>query len=123
LVVAGGAFLAGAGFLLMGTTASAGTAFHLAGVLAGAGMAGLLSPSLRHKAIGDIPVADHVQAQRILFMFTGIGRLLGAAAIGAFAASGSEAVAGYRNAFIALGCFAFVVFLFSLLLTSRKPPE
>jgi len=121
--VVGGALLVGAAMLAFGRMDLTSSAFYIAGAVAGLGFALLLSPSLRHKAIGDLPPDDHPAAQRLIFIFNVLGRLVGAAAFGALAASCEDALTGFRHAYMALACFALLVSLLSLLLSSRQTAE
>ena len=122
IALTGGGLLVTAGYLVMGFLAPTNPVFYTASVLIGVGITALLGPSLRHKSIGDLPPADHPTAQRTIYLYTAMGRLLGAALIGAFAASGGDVIHGYRHAFTALGAFASLITLLSLMLTSRPIP-
>ena len=123
IAISGGALLAAAGYLVMGLASPGRGIFYLASAITGAGITALLSPSLRHKAVSDLPEADHPTAQRFLYLYISMGRLLGAALIGAVAASGADIVSGYRNSFTTLGVLSGILGLLSLLLTTGKSPE
>ena len=123
LAITGGALMAATGYLVMGLVSPDTRIFYLASSITGAGIIALLGPSLRHKAIGDLPVADHPTAQRVMYLYISMGRLLGAALIGAVAASGADIISGYRNSFTVLGVLSVIIGLASLLLTTGKSPE
>jgi len=121
--ITGGALMASAGYLIMGLAMPGNIIFYIASSVTGAGIIALLGPSLRHKSISNLPEADHPTAQRFLYLYISMGRLLGAALIGAIAASGLDIASGYRNAFTALGVLAGIIALVSLQLTTGKMPE
>lgn len=123
IAITGGALLASAGYLVLGVAFPTSGIFYIASSITGAGIIALLGPSLRHKAISDLPEADHPTAQRVMYLYVSMGRLLGAALIGAVAASGTDVSLGYRHAFTAMGLLAALISLLGLLLTTGKSPE
>jgi MFS family permease len=123
IAITGGALMASVGYLMLGLFTPGNALFYLASSITGAGIIALLGPSLRHKAISNLPAVDHPTAQRVMYLYVSMGRLLGAAAIGAIAASGKDIVVGYRNAFAVLGVLSGVIALGSLLLTTGKSPD
>jgi MFS family permease len=89
-------------------------------VIIGVGLASLLGSSLRYIMLNEAPPEQRGAAQGVLTLFTSIGQLLGAAAVGAIVASyGGEAV-GYNMAFRALGIFMLVLASVSLGLKAHR---
>jgi multidrug resistance protein len=78
------------------------------GFLIGAGMAGLMGSSLRYVMLNEAPAADRAAAQAVLTVFISIGRLVGAATLGALIGSLPH-LQGYSAA------YAFVAVLMVLL--------
>ena len=123
VAITGGALMAAGGYLVLGLISPSNSVFYIASSITGAGIIALLGPSLRHKAISSLPGADHPTAQRVMYLYISMGRLLGAAIIGAVAASELDPAVGYRNSFTAMGALAGLIAILSLKLTTGKAPE
>lgn len=109
VVVIFGCTLIGMGLLLVGLLPPTITSFYIAGVIIGVGLASLLGSSLRYIMLNEAPPEQRGAAQGVLTLFTSIGQLLGAAAVGAIVTSYGGEAAGYNAAFRALGIFMLVL--------------
>jgi MFS family permease len=109
VVVIFGCTMIGIGLLLVGVLPPTITSFYTAGVVIGIGLSSLLGSSLRYIMLNEAPPAQRGAAQGVLTLFTSIGQLLGAAAVGAIVASYGGAATGYNAAFRALGIFMLLL--------------
>lgn len=86
-----------AGLILFGVTSLGLAQFYAAGMLVGLGLAALLGAPLRYVVLAEAGEARRGAGQGFLTLSLGAGRLLGAAVIGALAASGDGGA--YTTAF------------------------
>ena len=119
VVVMAGCALIGAGMILVGVLVPAVPSFYGAGIVIGLGLAALLGSSLRYVMLNEAPRDQRGAAQGILTLFTSVGQLLGAAAVGALVASHGGALAGYDLAFEAVGSFMLVLAVAAVALKKR----
>ena len=120
VVVVAGCVLIGTGMLLVGILEPAIASFYSAGIVIGLGLAALLGSSLRYVMLNEAPADQRASAQGILTLFTSIGQLLGAAAVGAIVASHGGALAGYDAAFEMVGLFMIALAAVSVALKGRR---
>jgi MFS family permease len=111
--------VAGFAMLSAGYAASAFTGYGLAGFLlatmpVGLGVGVVVSGALRTIAIDEAPVAVRGAAQGLINIFTSIGTLLSATAIGALADFGGGGVRGFGIAYGAVALLMFVMLLVTL---------
>jgi MFS family permease len=111
--------MAGFAMLSAGYAASAFTGYGLAGFLlatmpVGLGVGIVVSGALRTIAIDEAPVAVRGAAQGLINIFTSIGTLLSATAIGALADFGGGGVRGFGIAYGAVALLMFVMLLVTL---------
>jgi MFS family permease len=90
---------------------------YAGGFLVGSGMAGLMGSSLRYVMLNEAPVADRAAAQGVLTVFISIGRLVGAATLGALIGSLPH-LRGYSTAYAFV---AVLMVLLSLLALRLRP--
>jgi MFS family permease len=116
-----------AGFAMMsaGYAASAFTGYGLWGFLVatmpvGLGVGIVVSGALRTIAIDEAPVAVRGAAQGLINIFTSIGTLLSATAIGALADYGGGGVRGFGIAYGAVALLMFVMLLVTLALRDDR---
>ncbi|RMF97422.1 MAG: MFS transporter [Gammaproteobacteria bacterium] len=90
------------------------TVFIGGGILGGLGLAGLLGAPFRYIVLNEAHPEDRAAAQGLLTVFMAVGQLLGAAIVGAVAASRGGGVHGYQSAFLVLavltGLMVFLAF-------------
>jgi len=111
--------LAGFALLGLGYGASALTGFGLWGFLVatmpvGLGVGVVVSGALRTIAIDEAPLAVRGAAQGLVNIFTSIGTLLSATAIGALADFGGGGVAGFSRAYVAVAALMALMLLVAL---------
>ena len=95
---------------------------HVAGTVAiGLGLAGLLGSSISYILLAEAEPDERAVAQGLATLALSVGQLLGAALVGAIAASSTTATGGYR---IAFGAFAGVVLVLALVAQGlRRAPR
>ena len=120
VVVVAGCALIGIGMVLVGVLPVGIAPFYGAGILIGFGLAALLGSSLRYVMLNEAPADQRASAQGILTLFTSIGQLLGAAAVGAIVASHGGGLAGYDIAFQMVGVCMIALAAASVALKSRR---
>jgi MFS family permease len=117
-VVIAGVALVALGTLGMGIFGSAIWGFYTASVLIGLGLAALLGAPIRYITINEAAQEDRAAAQAVVTIFTSMGQLVGAALVGAVAASLGGS-AGYTGAFLALAIIMFVLLVPAFMLKTR----
>lgn len=80
--------------------------FYAAGFSVGLGLAGLLGAPLRFVVLQEAGETRRGAGQGLLTLFLSVGRMSGAAAIGAVVATGATELEGYRYALLLLACVA-----------------
>lgn len=118
-VVTGGVVLTSVGLLILGFFPASLPLFYVSSVIMGLGLAVLLGAALRYILLNETAPSERAAAQGLLTVTMGIGQLLGAVVVGVIAASGVNALAGYGQAFTAIGLLMAVLILAALGL--RKP--
>jgi MFS family permease len=96
------------------------TTFLLASIIGGIGSAGLVGAPLRYIMLAETGNQDRAAAQGLLSVFSSTGRLVGAALVGALAASKGGGTAGYQAAFGGLVFLAVFVMLTAMTLKSKS---
>lgn len=91
-----------------------------ASMLSGLAMAGLLGAPLRFIVLTEASAQDRTSSQGFLSVVMSIGRLLGAATVGAVATSAGGGVPGYQSAFIGMSILGGTLLLISLGLKRRS---
>jgi MFS family permease len=94
--------------------------FVLASIVSGIGLAGLLGAPLRCIVLNETAPRDRASAQGFLSVSSSIGRLLGAATVGAVVASKGGGAIGYQSAFIGMAILTGSLFM---LATALKPRQ
>lgn len=120
LVVTGGALLTSLGLLILGFFPASLPLFYVASVVMGLGLAVLLGAALRYILLNETSAHERASAQGLLTVTMGIGQLLGAVVVGVIAASGANTIAGYGQAFTAIGLCMAVLILAALGLRGRN---
>ncbi len=118
-VILGGVGLMAVGALGMSFLGDALWGFYASSVLIGFGLASLLGAPIRYITINESPEADRASAQGVVTIFTSTGQLVGAALVGAVAASVGGGLVGYTTAFLVLGAVMVVLLALAMLLKSR----
>ena len=118
LVLASLAFLF-AGILIYGVAGMTFVTFIGAGMIAGIGLAGILGAPLRYIILEEARPEHRASAQGLLNIFLAIGQLLGAAIVGAVAASRGGGQPGYQAAYVVLAALTLLMLSLSLRLRSR----
>ena len=109
-----------AGLAVVGLWPASKAAFYGGSVLIGLGLAGLLGSAISYILLHAARVEERTVAQGISTLFISVGQLVGAALIGALAASAADPVAGYGGAFLAI---AVVALLLGILAAGLKKRE
>ncbi|MEM9664114.1 MAG: MFS transporter [Bacteroidota bacterium] len=111
-IVLGGVALLTAGLFIMAVGAPAGTAlFYIASVLIGLGLSTLLGSALSYILLNESRGTERTVAQGITTLFISVGQLIGAALIGAIAASTGGGVDGFAQAFLVMAGVTSVLML------------
>lgn len=107
--------------LLYGLVPMSIPVFIIAGMIGGAGMASVMGAPLRMVVLNHSTERERGAAQGLLSNFTSVGRLAGAALVGAIASSFGGGARGYQAAYVALGVFAIALTSLALLLKGGSP--
>ncbi len=118
-VIVAGAVLVGLGMVTVGLVRPTFASIYGAGTAIGLGMAALVGSSLRYVMLNEAPASERGATQGILTLFTSVGRLVGAALVGALVASHGGTLDGYGLAFRVVGTVMLVLAAASLGLKSR----
>lgn len=116
-----GMLLVIASLLLYGLVPMSIPVFIIAGMIGGAGMASVMGAPLRMVVLNHSTERERGAAQGLLSNFTSVGRLAGAALVGAIAGSFGGGARGYQAAYVALGVFAIALSLLALMLKGGRP--
>lgn len=110
-VVLVGSVLLAAGMAMVGVLPVNLLLFYAAAALVGLGLSALLGAPLRYIVLNEAPLSERAAAQGALALFTRVGQLLGAALVGAVAASRGGGTSGYQDAFLMVGviCVGLIV--------------
>ncbi len=96
------------------------TTFIMASVIGGIGSSGLVGAPLRFIMLDETGPQDRAAAQGLLSVTSSVGRLIGAALVGAVAASMGDGAVGYQAAFAGLVGLGVCVLLTATTLKSRQ---
>lgn len=119
-VIIGGTALLALGMLLLWLLGANLIAYYTAGVLVGLGLSALLGAPIRYIMLNEVGATDRAAAQAVATVFTSIGQLVGAASVGAVAASMGGGVDGYSAAYLTIGVVALVLTVLAVGLKSRS---
>jgi MFS family permease len=109
IVVIGGTALLAAGTIIMGLLGGSLAGYYTGSILVGIGLAALLGAPIRYIMLNEASVADRAAAQSVTTLFTSVGQLVGAAVVGAVAASVGGGMAGYAASFLTIGAVAVIL--------------
>ncbi len=123
LVILAGVALTSLGALGMSFVGDTQWGFYAASILIGFGLSALLGAPIRYITINESPEGERAAAQGVVTVFTSTGQLVGAALVGAVAASSGGGVAGYSRAFLALGLLMVILLGLATLLKSRAEEQ
>jgi MFS family permease len=119
VVILGGVAVMTAGMFTLGATSGSLAMFIVSGALIGFGLSALLGAPIRYVTLNETTAAERSAAQGLVATFTSMGQLLGAAVVGAVAASGTTPAAGYNAAFTMIGVLGVVLLAAATLLKPR----
>jgi MFS family permease len=117
-VIIGGTALLALGTIMMGLWGSSQAGYYGGSILVGFGLAALLGAPIRYIMLNEAAARERAAAQSVATVFTSVGQLVGAAAVGAIVDSVGGA-AGYSAAFLTIGGVAIVLTLLAFALKSR----
>jgi len=117
-VIIGGTALLATGTIMMGLWGSSQVGYYGGSILVGFGLASLLGAPIRYIMLNEAAARERAAAQSVATVFTSVGQLVGAAAVGAIVDSVGGA-AGYNAAFLTIGGIAIVLTLLAFALKSR----
>jgi len=120
-IIQSGLLLVVSGLVVLGLPQLSTVTFYVAGALAGVGLSALLGAPLRYVVIRETPEDQRGAGQGLLTLFLSIGRITGAAAVGGFAASRQEDIAGYQGAYLLVAGMMCLVVMLSVLLRPDSP--
>jgi EmrB/QacA subfamily drug resistance transporter len=119
VVVLAGTLLIAIGLVTVSLLPTNLAAFFSAAVLVGLGLSSLLGATLRFIMLNEAPVTERAAAQGIISLEAGLGQLIGAALVGAIAASRGGGVGGFSAAFLVVGVVYWLLVLTGLGLKGR----
>jgi MFS family permease len=93
--------------------------FIATSIVSGIGSAGLVGAPLRYIVLAETGNRNRAAAQGLLSVVSSVGRLLGAAMVGAVAASYGGGAAGYQAAFVGMAVLAVIILITAMTLKSR----
>jgi len=93
--------------------------FLFASIIGGIGSAGLVGAPLRYIMLAETDNRDRAAGQGLLSVVSSVGRLLGAALVGAVATSRGGGTVGYQAAFVGLVLLSVLILLMAMTLKSR----
>ena len=108
LVIIAGTALLASGATLMGLWGGSQAGFYGGSILVGLGLAALLGAPIRYIMLNEAAARDRAAAQSVATIFTSVGQLVGAAAVGAIADS-IGGYAGYSAAFLTIGAISLLL--------------
>jgi EmrB/QacA subfamily drug resistance transporter len=111
VIVLGGLLCTALGLLLFGIAGTVFTWFICGQVLAGLGLAALLGAPLRYVVLNEARPEQRGVAQGLLTVVLSVGQLIGAALVGAVAASRGNGAAGYKEGFLVVSIIMGLTFL------------
>ena len=117
-VIIGGTALLALGTIMMGLWGDSQVGYYGGSILVGFGLAALLGAPIRYIMLNEAAARERAAAQSVATVFTSVGQLVGAAAVGAIVDSVGGA-AGYSAAFITIGGIAIVLTILAFALKSR----
>ena len=120
LLIISGLILASAGFVFLSILSDTKLVFYIGGVLLGFGFAVLSGSALRYIMLNEVSVSERASTQGLITIFVSIGQMTGAAIIGTIVASNRIALNGYRQVFMFISVFAFILAIAGIFLKSRK---
>lgn len=120
VVIIGGTALLALGMLMLWLLGANLVTYYTAGVLVGLGLSALLGAPIRYIMLNEVGAADRAAAQAAATIFTSVGQLVGAASVGAVAASLGGGVSGYSAAYLTIGVVALVLTVLAFGLKSRS---
>ncbi|MEZ4768854.1 MAG: MFS transporter [Caldilineales bacterium] len=110
------------GLIAVGIVPITTVTFYVAAVPVGIGLAFMLGAPLRYIMLSEASASQRAAAQGSLALFTRVGYLVGAALVGAIAASDNGSVQGWQQAFLVLGIVSLALFAATFAL-KRRPEE
>jgi multidrug resistance protein len=120
LLIITGLLLATVGFILLSSITDKKLTFYLGGAFLGFGFAILSGSALRYIMLNEVSVAERAATQGVITIFVSIGQMTGAAIIGTLVASGQTALAGYKQVFMFISVFAFILAVTGVFLKNRE---
>jgi MFS family permease len=97
--------------------------FLCASILGGIGSAGLIGAPLRYIVLAETGSHNRAAAQGLLSVVSSVGRLLGAALMGAVAASQGSGMPGYQAGFASMTVLAGLILLTAMSLKSKTAEQ
>lgn len=120
LVILTGLVILGVGVFLLSQFASSMFLFIVSGVLIGLGMSTLLGAPIRYITLNEVSAENRSTAQGAVTVFTSIGQLVGAALVGAVAASRGGGVEGYSTGFLVIAMLSVMMIAAAVGLKPRR---
>ncbi len=97
--------------------------FLAASIVGGIGSSALVGAPLRYIMLAETGNHDRAAAQGLLSVFSSVGRMIGAALVGAVAASKGGGVIGYQAAFVGLTLLGVLILLTIMALKSKAAEQ
>jgi EmrB/QacA subfamily drug resistance transporter len=121
-VIIGGTSLLALGTIGMGLWGDSQVGYYGGSILVGFGLASLLGAPIRYIMLNEAAAGERAAAQSVATVFTSIGQLVGAAAVGAIVASIGGS-AGYSAAFLTIGAISIVLAVLAFALKDRAAEQ
>jgi len=123
LIVLVSLLLAATSFAIFGAAELTIPIFIAASLVGGLSTAGLVGAPLRWTILNESRPEERGAAQGLISNTTSVGRLLGAATVGAVATSQGGGVAGYQSAFLGMVILCITLFALALSLKSKAAEQ
>ena len=110
-------------FLIYGALELTVATFIVANLIGGLASAGLVGAPLRWTILNESRPEERAAAQGLLSNVTSVGRLIGAATVGAVATAQGGGVSGYQSAFLGMAILCVTLFALALTLKSKAAEQ
>ncbi len=109
-----------AGFFLLGIFTESLVMFYVTTFLIGFGLSGMLGAPIRYILLSEVAEEHRSAAQGVMSVFSSAGQMISAAVIGSLVSSFGSSANAYGLAYLAIGVFSTLLFVFSLLLRNTS---
>jgi EmrB/QacA subfamily drug resistance transporter len=120
ILIIAGLILSATGFVFLSMVSDSKMIFYAGGIFLGFGFSVLSGSALRYIMLNEVSVSERASTQGIITIFVSIGQMTGAAIIGTIVASNRIAINGFKQVFMLISVFAFLLAATGIFLKNRK---